>query len=129
VKQRISAENCSSKIFFTFVQPYRMPFIKKTYSFILLAIFLFASTPDELIHALAGHRDTIDEQGNEILIGPHHTHCEALQLTLPSFNSSAHKLNLNEKQIFHPILFPSGAVYFDHISLQLPSLRAPPVHA
>lgn len=106
-----------------------MPFIKKIYSFVLLVIFLFASTPDEFIHALAGHRDTIDQQGNEILIGPHHTHCEALQLTLPSFNSSAHKLSLGEEKIFHPILFPLSDTYIDHFSFQLPSLRAPPIHA
>jgi hypothetical protein len=106
-----------------------MALIKKIYSIVLLAIFLFASIPDELIHALAGHCDTIDYQGNEILISPHHTHCEALQLTLPSFNPSAYKLSLNEEKIFRPILFPSRNIYFDGFSFQLPSLRAPPAHA
>lgn len=58
-------------------------------SWFLLATFLFAAAPQELIHLLGDHEDTIDVFHADLQVSEAHTHCCALQLSLPLFIGSA----------------------------------------
>jgi len=64
-------------------QPFR-----KIISSFLLAIFLVATTPDALLHLFANHHDTVDSNSTTTEVGIKHIHCEALQLSLPSFSKT-----------------------------------------
>jgi hypothetical protein len=101
---------------------------RKIISLFLLAIFVIASTPDEWIHSFADHHDTIDSNSPVTAVSARHIHCEALQLSLPSFSCSTS---------FHFSALPLSAtsLYFDVKTLTLPffalspSGRAPPALA
>jgi len=101
---------------------------RKIISFFLLAIFLVATTPDDLIHLLAGHHDTIDSNSATTSISIKHIHCEALQLSLPAFSQSS-SFHLSSVQL------PVAQVYFGIETLTLPFIslspsgRAPPALA
>jgi hypothetical protein len=58
-------------------------------SWFLLATFLFAAAPQELIHLLGDHEDTVDVLHADQQVGQAHTHCCVLQLSLPLFIGSA----------------------------------------
>jgi len=61
---------------------------RKIISFFLLATFLVATTPDDLIHLLTNHHDTVDSNSPITAVSVKHIHCEALQLSLPSFSKT-----------------------------------------
>lgn len=63
--------------------------IRQITSWFLLAAFLLAAAPKELIHEIAGHEDTVDLFHTDPQVGALHVHCCALLLSLPSFIGSA----------------------------------------
>ena len=61
---------------------------RKIISFFLLATFIVAATPDDLIHLLTRHHDTLDSNSPITAVSVKHIHCEALQLSLPAFSKT-----------------------------------------
>lgn len=102
--------------------------VRQITSWFLLATFLFAAAPQELIHLFAGHEDTVDVFHTDIQIGTEHTHCCALELSLPLFIGSAEvslpvqlfSLAAINSRVQSICLFSSPACSFD---------RGPPVVA
>ena len=63
--------------------------IRQITSWFLLATFLLATAPKELVHEIAGHEDAVDLFDADLQVGPLHLHCCSLQLSLPPFIGSA----------------------------------------
>ncbi len=100
--------------------------LKNIISYLLLAIFLTATTPDNLLHLLTNHCDTIDSNSPDISIAAKHVHCEALQLSLPAFSESVNYCFSSLSAGSTPLFFEFGIIRIASISLR-PSSRAPPV--
>jgi len=100
--------------------------IRKITPFFSLAIFLVATMPDELIHLLADHHDTVDSNSQATSVSRKHIHCEALQLTLPSFITPERTQLPSSNHLYSsPSYQVAGDHYFTN-GIHLPS-RAPPV--
>jgi len=98
---------------------------RKIISLFLLAIFFVATTPDEFIHSLADHHDTVDSNSPITSVSIRHIHCEALQLSLPSF-SIAPSFHFSSVQLSTTQLcFGVETLTLPFFSLS-PSGRAPP---
>ncbi|MEO6167599.1 MAG: hypothetical protein ABIO98_08785, partial [Chitinophagales bacterium] len=63
--------------------------VRQITSWFLLATFLFAAVPQDLIHLLAEHEDTIDVFHADLQVSKMHLHCCSLELSLPLFIGSA----------------------------------------
>ncbi|MEP7127769.1 MAG: hypothetical protein ABI729_02825 [Chitinophagales bacterium] len=62
------------------------PVVRKIIAHFLLLAFLFAITPKEFVHAIAGHQDTEEcIPGGDLIIGNSHLHCQVLQLQVNPF--------------------------------------------
>ena len=59
--------------------------VRRFISSFLLVTFLFAAAPQEWIHQLAHHEDTVDVFHGDLQFSDAHRHCCTLQLSLPLF--------------------------------------------
>jgi len=98
---------------------------RKIISFFLLAIFLVATTPDDLIHLLAGHHDTVDSNSLIAAVSVRHIHCEALQLSLPSF-SKTESTDLSVAVSFVASFYSTILQPATHVHYVVANGRAPP---
>lgn len=63
--------------------------MRRTWAPILLAFWLFANIPHELLHDLTGHTDTVDPTSYPCpLLTPPHIHCQILQLQLDHYTTT-----------------------------------------
>jgi len=77
--------------------------IRKIISFFLLATFLVATTPDYLLHLLAGHHDSVDCNSSSPEITEQHIHCAALLLVLPAFAHSSAEIPRDHTFLVTPL--------------------------
>ena len=101
--------------------------LRKILSLFLLATFLFAITPCDIIHEFTDHKDSHDYYpGEGAMVSNHHLHCESLLLQLQTF------------QFEGDVFLPSAAVNNALKNYEFPesfrldisvtaSLRGPPV--
>lgn len=104
-------------------------FMRRLLAPLLLAFWLFANVPHDLLHALADHSDTVDPVSYSCpLLTPPHLHCQILQLQLDHY-TSAPEFHLPagvefQQQLYSVIVEPVLAA-----TLIYSSARAPPVLA
>jgi len=102
--------------------------IRKIISSCLLAIFLVAIIPDDLLHLLANHHDTVESNSTTTSVSARHIHCEALQLSLPSFSEPLSFHFSSSQFFFTQVYFGAEEVTLSFFSLSHPG-RAPPALA
>jgi hypothetical protein len=101
---------------------------RKIISFFLLASFLVATTPDDLLHLFANHHDTVDSNSTTTAVSIKHIHCEALQLSLPSF-SKTESTDLSAAVFFIASFYSIILEPAAHIHYVAANGRAPPCGA
>lgn len=95
----------------------------------LLVAFLFAVTPKEFIHALAGHDDTSAcKHDGSMVIEESHVHCQVLQLQVNPFYQSYEPAVAPALICTSVIEYPTPEVSY-YIPAVTIALRGPPVIA
>lgn len=102
-----------------------MAVVKKYISRLLLGIFLFAITPHELLHDLAGHYDTVDPIHAVTSVSVKHIHCEILQLQLLPFSTAAVFFSLTPSPVVHSLIASPVTIKFSVSAIEI-ATRGPP---
>src|ERR1043166_8348105 len=98
----------------------------KVVAVFLLAIFVVASTPDELFHLFANHHDTVDGDETTATIHVHHLHCQALEFSLTEFTETV-PLCISAQFLSLGLLLPEIKTFTPLFFSLNPSERAPPL--
>jgi hypothetical protein len=91
-------------------------------------VFITAITPDEFVHAFAGHHDTKEHfhSANDINISDQHVHCKSLQDNLPAYKIASRflfeEIPTLSIEIFSPELFAEHFYHFHFSSRGPPAL-------
>jgi hypothetical protein len=101
--------------------------VNRYISIFLLACFLPVMTPREIIHDLFGHEDTHDVYHSTVTIEKLHRHCSIYQMTFSSFISFLKSFS-PEKEVNNSFYFFPHEEFIPAISVNLSSLRAPPLY-
>ena len=92
--------------------------------FLIIALFS-VSDAGHLIHELTDHHDTVDCRSSAAGFGTEHTHCDALQSSLPAFvNSVSYVISVFQFFLAQHVLLSEGQIVF--LSIVRLSGRAPP---
>ncbi|MBK9731498.1 MAG: hypothetical protein IPO83_09440 [Chitinophagaceae bacterium] len=102
------------------------PVVRNIIADFLLLAFLFAITPKEFVHAVAGHHDTEEcIPGGDLTIGKSHVHCQVLQLQVNPFQENP-EAALPQRLVSATIkVFPSPKAS-SFIPTVIITLRGPP---
>ncbi len=102
---------------------------RKIIACFLLLAFLFAVTPKEFIHAMAGHEDTAAcKHDGSVAIEASHVHCLVLQLQVNPFHQNHQAVITPGLICTYVILYPSPEVSSYKPAVMI-ALRGPPVSA
>ena len=99
--------------------------IRKILSCFLLMTFLIASDTGHITHLFTDHHDSAECHYGDITVSSEHTHCLALQLSLPAFSGSTVPI-ICEPFSFPAVLFFEAKIQIPEIVLLRASERAPP---
>lgn len=92
---------------------------------VLLVVFGFILTPNELIHEFFGHEDTRCNPGKIVTIEQKHVHCSILRLETRVFTPPS-PANANPRLSCLQASFPALTVFSSRAIYHYANLRAPP---
>jgi len=102
--------------------------LRKFFSLFLVTVFFIQTVPDDLLHLLSNHHDTVDHHSEGTAISAKHIHCTALQISLPAFSKAESSQIAAQIAFVQQILFSPKSSIVSFFSLS-PSGRAPPILA
>jgi hypothetical protein len=102
-------------------------FINRLFAVLLLASFSAFLVPNELVHALYGHKDTCENSSEHAreTVGTQHIHCDFLSFEAPVYthaSASACPVSFDHAFAFAATEEEQGGIIFSFH----PSLRGPP---
>jgi len=99
--------------------------VKKIFACLLMVVFFIETLPDQLLHELTNHHDTVDTYSATTSVGIKHIHCGALQISLPAY-SKTESLQISSGSVSCSSFdFNAEGLSLSHFSFA-PSGRAPP---
>jgi hypothetical protein len=103
--------------------------MRRIFAPILLAFWLFANIPHELLHGLADHTDTVDPASYSCaVLSPPHLHCQILQLQLDHYTTTP-AFHIPAGTEFQQQLYSVTIEPVLTVTVIYSSARAPPVLA